>query len=472
MFSSHYRNSAFLLVLVFLFTSQNGWIIAQTPQPPAPTNQFDIRFHPGLPLYAGDLVSVEVYSPPGAKLQNQELSISLAGSTSRLLGSAKFVPVTGNEYLATLQWFWNTDGLSPGSYSLQFSIKPAGTEWQQTVVLGAAPAGAKAHWVTATNSCCNLYVVSGTAAERDLPLLLPEIDAQASQVESELRHQLSKKMDINLLPIVLGQSGFTTDQIYVSYTDLNYTDTNFLLVLHHEMVHFVDADMGGDLRPLMLTEGLAVYMTGGHYRDEPLSRRAAALPELGRYIPLTNLADNFYSWQHEIGYLEAGSLLEYMVRTWGWDAYNKFYRDIHPVSGRGEAQAMDKALQVHFSLTLRQLDDRFLSYLLSIPVIPQLRDDVQLTADLFDTIRLFQQERQPSAYFQQVWLPDAKQMRQREIVADYLPRSIDPMDEEIEISLVAAGNDWLKGDFNSAQTQLYLVDQELKPEPALIPTPH
>ncbi len=462
MFSLHYRNSVLVLFLVFQFSFQNNQISAQTPQPPAPASQFDVRFHPGPPLYVGDQVSIEIYSQPGAKLQDQELSVSLAGATPKLLGTAKFIPVSGNKFLATLQWSWDTNGLAPGTYTLLFSIKPAGVEWQQTLDLETAPAGADAHWVTATNTCCNVYVISGTAAERDLPALLPEIDAQASQVESELHHQLARKIDINLLPVVLGQSGFTTDEIYVSYADLNYTDTNFLYVLHHEMVHFVDADMGGQLRPLLLSEGLAVYLTGGHYRDEPLSRRAAALPELGRYIPLTTLADNFYSWQHETGYLEASSLLEFMVQTWGWDAFNSFYRDIHPVAGGGEAQAMDKALQVHFNLTLRQLDDRFLSYLLSIPVIPQLRDDVQLTVDLFDTIRLFQQERQPSAFFQQVWLPDGKQMRQRGIVADYLPRSIDPVDERIEINLVAAGSDWLKGDFNGANRQLYLVDQELK----------
>ncbi len=472
MFSLKYRNLTFAILLIIQFSRPFAGVDAQTPPPPASSGQFDVRFHPGPPLYAGDRISVEVYSHTGAKLQDQQLSLSLEGASSRLLGTAKFVPVAGNKFLASLPWFWNTDGLAAGTYALQFLIKPAGTEWQQTVVLETAPADTNAHWMTVHNSCCNVYVISGTAAARDLSILLPEIDAQAQQVEHELDHQLSKKMDINLLPVVLGQSGFTTDQIYVSYADLNYTDTNFLFVLHHEMVHFVDNDMGGDLRPTILIEGLAVYMTGGHYRDEPLSRRAAALPELGRYIPLTNLADNFYSWQHEISYLEAGSLLEFMVRTWGWDAYNKFYRDIHPVAGGSEAQAMDKALQVHFSLTLRQLDDRFLSYLQSIPVIPQLRDDVQLTVNLFDTIRLFQQVRQPSAYFQQVWLPDAKQMRQQGIVADYLPRKIDPQDQVIEINLVDAGRLWLKGDFNAAQKQLFQVSQELKIVPAAIGVPH
>jgi hypothetical protein len=472
MFSTHYKISSLAIVLVLQFVAQMAQVGTQTPPPSIPASQYDVRFHPGPPLYVGDTVSVEVYSPAGADLQKQQLTVSLEGSSPRELGKASFVPVSGNRYLATLQWFWNTNGLAAGSYTLQFSVAPAGTQWQQAVILEAAPPGQNPHWISTETSCCTVYLISGTDAERDLALLLPEIDDQARQVQLELHHQLSKKIEINLLPLVLGQSGFTTDQIYVSYTDLNYTDTDFLLILHHEMVHFVDADMGGDLRPSLLAEGLAVYMTGGHYRSEPLSRRAATLLELGRYIPLTSLADNFYSWQHEIGYLEAGSLLEYMIQTWGWDAYNNFYRDIHPVQGGSESQAMDKALQSHFGLTLRLLDDRFLSYLQSIPVIPQLRDDVQLTADLFDTIRLFQRERQPSAYFQQVWLPDAKQMRERGIVADYTLRSISSQDEVLEISLADAGDDWLNGDYNGAEKQLYLINQQLRTRPAAQTSPH
>ncbi len=465
MFFLRYRISTLAILLLLLLNVQGPWVSAQTPAPSLPAQSFDVRFHPGPPLYVGDLVSVEVYAPPGQNLQNQELTISLIDPSPKDLGKTKFSPVAGSRFLASLQWFWDTKDLAPGTYTLQFSITPLGTSWQQTVVLEAPPAGPSPHWVTAETACCNIYLISGSPAERDLSILLPEIENQARQVEQELHHTLSKKIEINLLPIVLGQSGFTTDEIYVSYTDLNYTDTDFLLVLHHEMVHFVDAEMGGDLRPTLLVEGLAVYMTGGHYRDEPLSRRAAALLELGRYIPLTNLGDNFYSWQHEIGYLEAGSLLEYMVQTWGWDAYNSFYRDIHPVKGGSEAQAIDVALQAHFGLTLRQLDDRFFSYLQSIPIIPQLRDDVQLTIDLFDTIRLFQQERQPSAFFQQVWLPDGKQMRQQGITADYLPRSGAPQDEEIEISLVAAGDGWRKGDFSGAEKQLFMVGQQLRSNP-------
>ncbi len=78
----------------------------------------------------------------------------------------------------------------------------------------------------------------------------------------------------------------------------------------------------------MLEEGLAVYLTGGHFKPEPLGPRAAALLDLGWYISLSNVANDFYNQQHDIAYLEAGSLVKYLVETYGWSAFNQFYRTI------------------------------------------------------------------------------------------------------------------------------------------------
>jgi hypothetical protein len=273
---------------------------------------------------------------------------------------------------------------------------------------------------------------------------------------------MAKKIDINFLPRILGQGGFATDEVYFSYPDINYVDTNLDLVLHHELVHIVDGDMGGGLRPLLLVEGLAVEMTGGHYRIEPLLQRAAVLPAIGAYVPLANLADNFYSWQHEIGYLEASALVNYMLNTWGWNAYNQFYRDIHPVEGGSDAAAIDQALQAHFKLSLRQLDDRFFRYLLSLPINPDLEQDVIATVALFDTVRDYQQQLDPSAYFQEVWLPDVAQMRTRGIVADFFRRDETSLDSEIESILVTAGDAWEKGNFSQVEQQLYSIKRLLR----------
>ena len=96
----------------------------------------------------------------------------------------------------------------------------------------------------------------------------------------------------------------------------------------------MDAALGGDYRPIMLVEGLAVFLTGGHYEPEPVVLQAAILARDGGYLPLELLAEDFYSHQHEESYLEAASLVAYMVQTWGWDGFNQFYRDIHLLTGQ------------------------------------------------------------------------------------------------------------------------------------------
>jgi len=423
---------------------------------------FEVRIHPDQPLQVGDQVSFEIFSRPGFNVGNNRVSVDEISPIKKNIGLGDFNSGADNRFRAVLQWVWDTRGLAAETYTLQFSVIPLGIQWQQMLELKAAPLNSPYQWAQADSDCCTVHYITGTAAERDLNTLMPEIDNQVRLVENQLGHTVAAKIEIELLPRIVGQGGFTSDEILLSYLDNSYLDENLLSVLHHELVHRVDLDMGGDYRPLSLIEGLAVYMTGGHYHPEPLGRRAAALVEIGAYVPLMNLVNEFYNWQHEAGYLEAGALVEYMVNTWGWTAYNQFYRDIHPVEAGNDAEAINRALTVHFGLSLRQLDDRYRGYLESIPIIPALRDDILLTTNLFDTIREYQQVRDPSAYFQEVWLPDPRQMRKQGIIADYFPRDGSPANTGIEAELVRAGIDWDKGDYAAGLKKLQAIQKQLK----------
>jgi hypothetical protein len=455
-----------VMIFSLVFQVVTGFLPAPSRPGSAPSQagKYEVRIHPDLPLEIGDEISFEIYSSPGTNLQDQQITVSLEAPQVKQLGQGNFVPTVDNRFRAELQWVWDTHGFQPGQYTLAFTIKPAEDEWQQMVELQPAPANSLYRWAVGQTECCNVHYITGTPAERDLPRLLPQIEDQVRQVENELKHTLAAKIEIDLLPRVLGQGGFTADEIFLSYPAdaVNYLDSDLMTVLHHEVVHRVDADMGGEFRPLFLIEGLAVYLAGGHYHSEPLGQRAATLLDTGAYIPLPNLVNNFYNWQHEIGYLEAGSLVQFMVNTWGWDAYNNFYRDIHPVLVGNDGAAIDKALQAHFGLSLSLLDDRFQVYLKSFAINPDLRDDVTLTAELFDDIRLYQQKWDPSAYFQEVWLPDPSQMRSRGIVADYLPRSGTVQNMPLEKLLISAGVDWQKGNFSAALQQMQLIQRQLQ----------
>jgi hypothetical protein len=246
------------------------------------------------------------------------------------------------------------------------------------------------------------------------------------------------------------------------------------MVIHHELVHILDYRLGGDLRPSLLVEGLAVYVSGGHFKPEPLLPRAAALLAqygspaargLDRYIPLRELADAFYTSQHEIGYLQAGALVEFMVERWGWEAFNRFYRDIHPVqnAGRdgGQAAALEQGLVRHFNLTIEALEKEFLGVLHAQPANPFWREDVRLTVLHFDTLRRYQQALDPSGYFLTAWLVDEAEMRERGITADYLRRSEGPLNVTMELLLGSASSALNEGRLDEADVVLGKVNAVL-----------
>ncbi len=304
----------------------------------------------------------------------------------------------------------------------------------------------------------------------------------------------SEKIKITFLPRVLGHGGFAGEEISVSYLDRNYAGGGMDLVLHHEMVHILDSRLGGEYRPSLFVEGLAVYLSGGHFKAEPLFERAAGLlqpeagcvpaseivageadpaPEdpvcrLGSYLPLQPLMDDFYFSQHETGYLQAGALVEFMVGTWGRDAFDAFYRDIEPLQepegqeqGVIPSRAVDQALGEHFDLTLAELEGLFIAALEEVDVTAGWVEDVRLTVAFYDTVRRYQELLDPSAYFLYAWLPGNAEMREEGIVADYLRRPISEENVTLESLLVQADEELRQGDFPAVQRLLDTVNRRL-----------
>jgi hypothetical protein len=469
-------------------------------------NNFKLRWHPDGPLYVGDQLSLEVIPPPqeAAALRGKTLQVQATTLDGlKTLGTAPFSSFgLGERLQATLWWFWDTHGLEAGTYDLTLSIEPGGETWQtQVTLLPAADlpsAEADAQWLTAESQCCELHYISGTDAARDIEKLKVMADQQADDVSQKFGVKLDEKIPVVFIPRVLGHSGFTAEEIAVSYLDRNYAGAATALVLHHEMVHWVDGKLGGDLRPSILVEGLAVYLTGGHFKPEPLIPRAAALlppspgcipanPEspppladngkpappacsLDRYIPLAQLASDFYPSQHEIGYLEAGSLVEYMVQTWGWPAFNDFYRDIHAPQGTPQpgapvqllnVQAIDTALQKHFNITFAELEEGFLSTLSKQAVTSDLVEDVRLSVAYYDTMRRYQQLLDPSAYFLYAWLADTVEMRKRGITADFLRHPDAPENVVLENMFVDADAALRAADYAQTDRLLKVINQYL-----------
>jgi hypothetical protein len=413
---------------------------------------YSVRTHPDGELYVGDQVSFEVIAPPEGQAREVSARVRLGFQEIQDLGSAPFAPfgILGR-LQATLTWVWDTRSLEPGNYTLFFALQPQGSTWTETVTLLPAsrqdPLDARASWSNARSECCIVHYMTNTEAERDLPELLAEIDLQAEQASRRMGVQISEPITITLLPRLLGHGGFADQDIHVSYLDRNYTLGNVGMILHHEIAHVLDYRLGGDLRPSLLVEGLAVYLTGGHYQPELLLPRAAALLQgpagtpdsgLGWYLPLGELADHFYTAQHEIGYLEGGALVAFMVQRWGWQGFSDFYRDIHPHPSGSQARAIEEALLKHFNLSLAELESAFQQELRRQEVPPGMVSDLRLTVELYDTARRYQELLDPSAYFLTPWLVDTREMRRLEITADYLRRPDEPVNLALETMLVQA----------------------------------
>jgi hypothetical protein len=442
-----------------------------TPRPtvtPTPrfSNGFSVLLHPDGPLYAGDLVSIEVISDGTENLDEKNVQIQVEGAAAKDLGSSGFAEYgIGGRLQATFYWAWDTSDLQAGDYQVELSIQPDGPVWTETVSLLPAvdmpsPEPA-ASWETVLLDCCEIHFISGTDFAQDAPELLPLIQEQAEDAVSRMGVDFDQRVTITILPRVLGHGGFAANEIYVSYLDENYSGNDLAQVLHHEMIHILDRQMGGELRPSLLVEGLAVYLSDGHFKKEPLLSRAAALLDLGWYLPLTELTDSFYTSQHEIGYLEGGALVEFMVNKYGWQAFNDFYRGIRPHPSEQQSKAIDQALRNQFGITLMQLESQFKSALHRQHINPDMSDDVIISVDYYEAVRRYQRLLDPSAYFLTAWLPDGEEMRRRGIVADYLRRPATPQNQAIEELFVGVDQQLRAGNYLAAEKALLQVEKDL-----------
>jgi len=432
-----------------------------------PDNAFSLQYHPDGGLYVGDLVSLSVISAPGMELSEASVTAQVDDSSQTLATFDFGSWGIGGRSQATLIWGWDTRGLSTGEHTLTFTVQPQGYSWAETVTLLSAeslpPRQATAQWASRQTACCVIHYITNTAVERDIDTLAAMVEQQAQEAIGQMGIGFSDPIVINILPRLLGHGGFAADEISVSYLDRNYAANSWDMVVHHEMAHILDGRSGGDLRPSLLVEGLAVYLAGGHYKPEPLMLRAAALLEerLNMYLPLAPLADDFYASQHEIGYLEGGALVQFLVETYGWEAFSGFYRDIHPADSGSQAEAMDAALQAHFGFGLDELESDFLAALQAQPDDPVWREDVRLTVRYFDLLRRYQELLDPSAYFRTAWLLDTRQMRERGIVADYLRHPSAPNNLALETLFIASSHYLATFHFAEAETYLDAVSMVL-----------
>jgi hypothetical protein len=272
-------------------------------------------------------------------------------------------------------------------------------------------------WVTTETDCCLVKVLTRTTAYRDLPELADAVEQAVSQAAITLQEEPQQKINVFFIEKTVGQGGFAGSEMAVTYNDRSYAGGNLHELLVHEAVHVLDRQFAPQ-RIKLLAEGTAVWASGGHYKPENLDQRAAALLQLGRYIPLPTLADDFYPSQHEIGYLQAGAFVKYLVDQFGYPTYRDFYTDTTASDGATEAESLDLNLQTYYDASLAELEAEWLSYLESLPRNETEVADLETTIRYYEVMRRYQQQYDPAAYFLTAWLPNLLDIEQEGNTAD------------------------------------------------------
>ncbi len=441
-----------------------------TPDPAPGLRPEDITFHPDPQLYSGDIVSLELdaaHSDPAWEDATVKLyADALAGQPIATAQFGRFG--IGNNAQATFFWDWDTQGRE-GPQTLLVAIVPPGADSVPlevlTLTVNLLPAAQRpapepvAQWAQSESACCRFHYLTHTAAARDIELIMTEADAALEQVEQTLGVQAQEKVPFTLLSRLLGHGGFASSEISLTYIDRNPAGNHFPTVLEHELTHILDRDFS-DQRPAFMVEGLAVYVAQGHYKPEDLDTRAAALLALDRYLPLGDLAENFYTAQHEIGYLQAGGFVKFLVDTYGWEKFKAFYSAFpNDASPRG---MIERALRANFDKSLTELEADWLAHLRSLTPTAAQIDDLLFTVELFDTLRRYQQMDDPSAYFLTAWLPDGPEGRERNITADFMRHPTSPENIALETMLAEAERALGAGDYAKIQPLLDSVNAVLE----------
>ncbi len=441
-----------------------------TPTPPDLwVDPSGVRVHPDGGLYSGDILSFEVEAHNGGSTDLSRVSVVVDWGSDQAEAEIGHIPRGGSSSV-DLVWVWDTAALV-GTRTVTVTVAPEnvaddpdrGNNIAVTRIDLAAgrPAGeAGAKWQTAASACCVFHFIGGTAAARDIDAIVQVADAAIAFVKDRLDVEQAGRLEVYLVSRVLGHGGFAGEQIAISYLDRNYAGGGLLEVFRHEGTHMLDRQIVKGERPTLLAEGFATYITGGHFKLEPLPERAAALLSIGGYLSLRDLANDFYPSQHETGYLEAGAFIDYLVERDGFDTFLELYGGMRRAPGETDADMLDRAMRAVYGLGLGEMEAEWLARLRALDAGAQRRD-VTNTIAFYDTVRRYQRALDPSAYFLEVWIPDIRQAESHGRVADYLRHPRAPENIALETMLVAAAEVLTARDFDRAETLLASVNAVL-----------
>jgi len=452
-----------------------------SPQPSATSDPADLSVAAdSLYLYPipyavdGDRVTIQVIPNVPTAVNWEDVVVQVLLDGQELISGNLIWQNLASRPEAIFEWVWDTTGQT-GDHELQIVLDPddriqTGDENpdNNTLVANVAiqsinvrsAAEVNAAWVIAENDCCRVHVVTGTAAHRDLSQLLTMLDNAVREASARLDEPLRQKIEIYFVDRVFGQGGYAGSAMVISYLDRQYNGQGLYETLVHESTHVIDRQFAPQ-RISFLAEGVAVWATGGHYKPEDLDVRNAALLSIGQYVPLTDLVSDFYPVQHEIGYLEAGGFVEYLVNTYGWTRFRDFYGDVTLDDAPTPEAALDANLRSYYDKSLVEMEAEWQNYLLSLELPETAVADLTTTIRYYDVMRRYQMNYDPTAYFLTAWLPYPEDVEANGNTADLTRRPRAEINVTLETMLASADEALRAGNYSSANVLLDSVTRVL-----------
>jgi hypothetical protein len=431
----------------------------------------DILIHPDGAIYSGDIVSIEAIVHDGAKMNLRGFAVELYIDSKLITRERASGHGIGQRLEASFEWAWRTTGLG-GAHTIQIVIDSDDkikigdedpTNNTASLTVNVQPRSdlpfneLNAKWIRSESECCIFNYIANSPAARDIESIKTRTGDSVAFVESRLGRKRSTKLVFNFIDRVLGHGGFAGDTMTITYMDRDYPAGSFSNVVRHETAHILGRALGKE-RPTIIEEGFATYITGGHFKPEPFAPRVAGLVALDRYIPLAQLADNFYPSQHEIGYLESAGLIEYLVNTYGWEKFVTLLGAFQQT--RNESTMLDAGLRFTYSKKLSEIESDYLAYLRT-QTDPRWTRDIENTIRYYDTVRLYQKKFDPSAYYLSAWIPDIDRAVRDGITADYQRHPRAPRHIAIETMLIEADRGIDSGDYDLAERILNALTKVL-----------
>lgn len=452
-----------------------------TPPPDLAISLDDLFLYPVPYAVDGDRVTIQVipHVPTAVNWEDVTVHVLLNGQPLTS-GSLTWQNLAARPQ-ALFEWAWDTTGQT-GDHELQIILdqedriqvgdeNPDNNRLVTAVTVQSinvrSAAEVNAAWVIAENDCCRVHAVTGTAAYRDLPQLLTLLDEAVRQAAARLDEPLKQKIDIYFVDRVFGQGGYAGSAMVISYLDRQYNGQGLYETLVHESTHVIDRQFA-PRRISFLAEGLAVWTTGGHYKPEDLSVRNAALVSIGEYVPLTNLVNDFYPVQHEIGYLQAGGFVEYLVSTYGWTRFREFYSSVTLDNAATPGAALDLNLQTHYDKSLVEMEAEWLDYLSRLELPEMAVNDLATTIRYYNVMRRYQVHYDPTAYFLTAWLPYPGDVEENGNTADLTRRPRAEVNVTLEAMLASADDALRSGNYNRANVLLDSVTRVLDNDGAFL----